>query len=63
MNVHFREVCPGTGMIDYTTFLKRLAGMPQQPPLMIEHLSGAEEYDQARKFILMEGEKSGIRFT
>lgn len=62
MNVHFREVCPGTGAMDYTVLLKRLAGLPQQPPLMIEHLSGAEEYDQARKFILMSGEKAGIRF-
>ncbi|HOC68608.1 MAG: Xylose isomerase-like TIM barrel [Candidatus Hydrogenedentes bacterium ADurb.Bin101] len=63
MNVHFREVCPGTGAMDYTVFLKRLAGMPQQPPLMIEHLSGAEEYDQARNYILDHGQQIGVPFT
>ncbi len=63
MNVHFREVCPGTGAMDYTVFLKRLAGMPQQPPLMVEHLSGAEEYDQARNYILDHGQRIGVRLT
>lgn len=63
MNVHFREVCPGTGAIDYAVFLKRLAEMPREIPLMIEHLSGPDEYDQARKYILEQGEKLGIQFT
>ena len=28
MNVHFREVVPGTGTLDYGTFLRRLAELP-----------------------------------
>lgn len=62
MNVHFREVVPGTGTLDYSVFLKRLAALPQQPPLMIEHLSKAEEYDAARQYILDVGNKIGVAF-
>jgi L-ribulose-5-phosphate 3-epimerase UlaE len=49
--VHIREVRPGTGLLDYKTYLARLAQLPQQPPLMLEHLSNAAEYDAARQHI------------
>jgi sugar phosphate isomerase/epimerase len=62
MNVHFREVCPGAGALDYTTFLKRLAALPHGPPLMIEHLGKAEEYAQAAKHIVEVGRKAGLKF-
>jgi len=62
MNVHFQEVRPGRGSLDYRVYLKRLAGLPQQPPLMLEHLSGAQEYDQAREHIRAVGKHSGIAF-
>ena len=62
MNVHFREVAPGKGSLDYATFLKRLAALPQNPPLMIEHLKTAEEYAGARDHILEVGRKAGLTF-
>jgi len=62
MNVHFREVAPGKGTLDYTTYLKRLAELPQNPPLMIEHLSTAEEYAGAREHIFEVGRKAGLSF-
>jgi len=62
MNVHFREVRPGLGKLDYATFLKRLAAMPEPPPLMIEHLKGAEEYAAAAKHIADTGKALGLRF-
>lgn len=62
MNVHFREVCPGAGSLDYTTFLKRLAALPHCPPLMIEHLGKPEEYSQAAKHIVEVGQKAGLKF-
>lgn len=62
MNVHFREVRPGTGKIDYETYLRRLARSPRNPPLMLEHLPDAEAYEKARKHILKLGRKIGIRF-
>jgi sugar phosphate isomerase/epimerase len=62
MNVHFKEVVPGKGSLDYGTFLKRLAALPQDPPLMIEHLANAEEYAAAAKYITSAGEKAGVSF-
>lgn len=62
MNVHFREVVPGKGSLDYTTYLSRLAQLPQNPPLMIEHLANAEEYTAARDHIVAVGKRTGLSF-
>jgi len=62
MNIHFKEVCPGQGALDYTTYLKRLAQLPQNPPLMIEHLANAGQYAAARAHILEVGRKAGLSF-
>ncbi len=62
MNVHFREVRPGAGALDYATYLRRLAGLPQRPPLMLEHLPNPEEYDKARTHLLDLGGQLGIKF-
>ena len=48
MNIHFVEVRPGAGSMDYATYLRRLAGLSHDAPLMLEHLPNAEEYDRAR---------------
>jgi len=60
--IHFREVMPGTGRLDYATYLKRLAALPGDVPLMIEHLKTAEQYAQARQYIVDTGRKAGVRF-
>ena len=62
MNVHFREVAPGKGSLDYKTYLKRLAGLQHAPPLMLEHLAKAEEYEAARQHIVETGRKTGLSF-
>ncbi len=62
MNVHFREVIPGKGEMDYTTYLKRLAKLPQNPPLMLEHLSSADDYAAAREHIFAMGRRAGLSF-
>ncbi len=59
-NIHFREVRPGMGSIDYPTYLKRLAALPHRPPLMLEHLPSAEEYDKARVYLFELGDKIGV---
>jgi len=61
-NVHFREVRPGAGSLDYATYLSRLARLTHHPPLMLEHLPNAEEYDKARLHIMEVGQSSGISF-
>src|SRR5581483_638081 len=55
MNVHFREVAPGKGSLDYATYLRRLSQLPQNPPLMLEHLTTAEQYTGAREHIFEVG--------
>jgi len=62
MNIHFREVAPGKGALDYTTYLQRLARLPRNPPLMLEHLSTAEDYAGAREHIFQVGHQAGLSF-
>ena len=62
MNVHFREVGPGQGKMDYTTWLKRMAALPQDVPLMMEHLPAPKDYDVPRKYLFELGPKAGIKF-
>jgi sugar phosphate isomerase/epimerase len=62
MNVHFREVPAGSGRMDYTAYLRGLASLDHDAPLMIEHCANEAEYDKARKFILEHGEKIGVSF-
>jgi sugar phosphate isomerase/epimerase len=62
MNIHFREVAPGKGSIDYKTYLTRLADLPQEPPLMLEHLPNAEEYASGRDHIFSVGKEAGLQF-
>ena len=63
MNLHFREVIPGKGSLDYATYLKRLAKLPQNPPLMLEHLANAEEYTIGREYIFDTGRRNGLSFS
>ena len=60
MNVHFREVLLGAGSLDYATYLKRLAALPRDVPLMMEHLSTASEYEQSQKYVREVAGKTGV---
>ncbi|MCX8107211.1 MAG: sugar phosphate isomerase/epimerase [Verrucomicrobiae bacterium] len=60
MNIHFKEVRPGTGSLDYRTYLRRLAQLPGSPPLMLEHLPNEQEYDAARTYLLSLAREIGI---
>lgn len=63
LNVHFLEVIPGRGAIDYKTYLTELAQCPVEAPLMLEHLKTAEEYDEGKQYILRMGREAGLRFA
>jgi sugar phosphate isomerase/epimerase len=63
MNIHFVEVIPGRGSIDYRAYLTGLANLPTSVPLMIEHLKTAEEYDEARRYIVKVGRENGVEFV
>jgi len=62
MQIHILEVLPGTGVLDYATYLKRLAALPGDVPLMQEHLKTAEEYATAKQYIKDTGGKAGVHF-
>lgn len=51
MNVHFVEVIPGRGQLDYRAYLEGLRQLPTPVPLMLEHLKTAEEYKQGFDYI------------
>jgi sugar phosphate isomerase/epimerase len=63
LNVHFLEVIPGRGQIDYKAYLRGLAELPQEAPLMLEHLKTAEEYDEGKQYIQRVGRETGLRFA
>jgi sugar phosphate isomerase/epimerase len=59
-NVHFAEVVPGRGEIDYATYLKELPKLSVDAPLMLEHLKDAAEYDEGRTYIQRVASNEGI---
>ena len=63
LNVHFQEVIPGRGQMDYKAYLGELSKMPQETPLMLEHLKTAEEYDEGKQYIQRIGREIGVRFA
>jgi sugar phosphate isomerase/epimerase len=62
MQIHFEEVTLGQGSLDYKTYLKRLAALPGDVPLMIEHMKGADEYEKSRQHLFQVGRDIGVLF-
>ena len=62
LNVHFLEVIPGRGEMDYRAYLRGIASLPVDAPLMLEHLKTAEEYAEGARYIRSVGESIGIVF-
>ena len=60
LNVHFLEVIPGRGQIDYRQYLLELSRLPTAAPLMMEHLKTAEEYLEAATYIRSVAQKTGV---
>jgi sugar phosphate isomerase/epimerase len=63
MNVHLVEVIPGKGEIDYKAYLTAVAGLPNETPLMLEHLKNAQEYDQGAAYIRKMASECGVTFA
>ncbi|MHB8971535.1 MAG: sugar phosphate isomerase/epimerase family protein [Pirellulaceae bacterium] len=62
MQMRFQEVPIGAGALDYPTYLKRLASLPQDVPLMIEHMLDAAEYERSRQRVFAVGKELGLAF-
>jgi sugar phosphate isomerase/epimerase len=63
INLHFEEVVPGRGQVDYRAYLGELALLGRDVPLMLEHLKTAEEYDEGRLYIREVGDRMGLKFA
>ena len=63
LNVHFVEVVPGRGSIDYRTYLREIAKLPHRPPLMLEHLKTADEFKEGADYIRKIGVEAGLGFA
>lgn len=62
LSLHLDEAIPGTGNLDYKTYLTELNRLPNEVPIMLEHLSSAEEYTLARDYLFCLGKDLGISF-
>lgn len=62
LNVHFLEVIPGRGQIDYGRYLSELSKLPVTTPLMLEHLKTADEYQEGARYIRDVAAKNGLKF-
>jgi sugar phosphate isomerase/epimerase len=60
-SLHFREVRPGLGSLDYGEWLSCHVRYAPETPLMLEHLPSQQEYDAARDHIREKAERVGVR--
>jgi sugar phosphate isomerase/epimerase len=63
LNVHFQEVIPGRGEVDYGAYLRELSKLPVDAPLMLEHLKTAAEYEEGKKYIQKVAAQTGVSFA
>ena len=63
LNVHFVEVIPGRGSVDYAAYLREISKLPVDAPLMLEHLKTTEEYEEGKKYIQKVAAESGVTFA
>jgi sugar phosphate isomerase/epimerase len=63
LNVHFAEVIPGRGQVDYRAYLSELSKLPAETPLMLEHLKTAEEYEEGKHYIQKVAAEIGVTFA
>jgi sugar phosphate isomerase/epimerase len=61
-NIHFKEVVPGRGEIDYRAYLTELSKLPVDAPLMLEHLGSPAEYEEGRDYIFRIAGELGLSF-
>ncbi len=59
--IKIRETIPGKGLLDFTTYLNSLSKLPQEPPLMIEHIS-PEDFPQGLAYIKGIAKQEGLSF-
>lgn len=62
MTVHLEEVAPGKGQLDYRTLLREAAKLDADTPLLLEHLSREDQYDEAAAYVRRIAQELGLTF-
>ena len=60
MTVHLDEVAPGKGQLDYRTLLREAAKLDADTPILLEHLSRSDEYDEAAAYVRGVAQEIGV---
>lgn len=60
LQIHFKEVIPGRGLVDYSTYLNQLSRHAPEAPLMLEHLGSDQEYTEAARYIRAVARRNNI---
>lgn len=62
-SLQFAEVVPGRGIVDYKTYLRNLAQVPLEAPLMLEHFRNDDEFQEGANYIRKQGKEIGVTFV
>jgi len=63
LTTHLDEVMVGEGGLDIATYLLEAEKLPQQPPVLLEHLTTKEEFDQAREYVVKLAREVGVNVS
>ena len=61
LTVHLDECRPGTGALDYRTYLECINQLDENICLMLEHMTEKEDYEEASRYIKGLAREMGIR--
>ncbi|HEY2013470.1 MAG TPA: sugar phosphate isomerase/epimerase [Bryobacteraceae bacterium] len=62
-SLQFVEVVPGRGIVDYKAYLRNLAQVPLEAPLMLEHFKDDNEFQEGANYIRRQGKEIGVTFV
>lgn len=62
LTTHLNDCAPGKGGLDYRTYLLELSKLPDDVPLMVEHLNTEQDYLDAVHYIRTVAQEIGVRF-
>ncbi len=60
LTLHFDEVVPGRGALDYHTYIREVARLDPDMPFMLEHLKEPEQYAEAAAYVRKVAKECGI---
>ncbi len=63
LTTHLDECRPGTGGLDYATFLTEVSALGPDIPVMLEHLPSAEEYVAAAQHVRSVAQQNGVEIV